>query len=80
MAKSLDGIKKLNPDEIKKYRKIVLNYIGEKDSAVVLEQKNSSQKAPASRKVDGVNVNKTAYSAAKEKSAPKKMPVQSEPA
>jgi len=59
MAKNLDGIKKLNPEEIKKYRKIVLNYIGEKDPAGVSEQKKSSQAASSLRRVDGVNLNKT---------------------
>lgn len=58
MTKSLDGIRKLNPADIKKYRKIVLNYIGEKDSAEVDEQKNSSQAVPSLRRVDGVNLSK----------------------
>ena len=67
MVKNLDGIKKLNPEEIKKYRKIVLNYIGEKDSAGVNEQKNSSQGISSSRRVDGVNLNKANRSAIKNK-------------
>lgn len=57
MAKSLDGVKKLNPGDIKKYRKLVLNYIGEKDSAGANEQKDSSQAVPSSKRVDGINLN-----------------------
>lgn len=58
MAKSLDGIKKLNPEEIKKYRKIVLNYIGEKEPADAEGQKDLNPRAVSSRKVDGLNLNK----------------------
>lgn len=68
MAKNLDGIKKLNPEDIKKYRKIVLNYIGEKDSAGVPEQKNSNQAASSLRKIDGINFNKIIPFAVKRKS------------
>lgn len=72
MAKNLDGIKKLNPDDIKKYRKIVLNYIGEKDSAEVLEQKNSQAVAFFAKRVDGVNLGKTKSLAVKDKMVLKK--------
>jgi len=54
MAKNLDGIKKLNPEEIKENRKIVLKYIGEKDSESI-EESNVAVKIPSvSRKVDGI--------------------------
>lgn len=58
MEKSLDGIKKLNPEEVKKYRKIVLNYIGEKDSVIAKEQKNINQPVLSAKKVDGIKLNK----------------------
>lgn len=41
MIKNLDGIKKLTPDELKKSRKIVLNFIGEKDEESNFEIKNA---------------------------------------
>jgi|GEM_PF-1656032 len=59
MVKSLDGIKKLNPDDVKKYRKIVLNYIGEKDPAEVKEKLDSKSDISPLRRVDGVKANKT---------------------
>lgn len=59
MAKNLDSIKKLNPEDVKKYRKIVLNYIGEKDSSGIDEQKNINQPASKLREVDGIKLNKT---------------------
>ncbi|MDD4900677.1 MAG: hypothetical protein PHS62_01005 [Patescibacteria group bacterium] len=55
MAKNLDGIKKLNPDDIKKYRKIVLNYIGEGDAAAVKARVNPNTAKP-SPQVDGLNL------------------------
>jgi len=58
MAKNLDGIKKLNPEEIKKNRKIVLSYIGEKDSELTKEQKTASRVAFAFNKVDGIKLNR----------------------
>lgn len=58
MAKSLDGVKKLNPDDIKKYRKMVLDYIGEGDSAGVNAQKEINKGAASLKKVDGINLNK----------------------
>src|SRR3989338_1029441 len=80
MAKNLDGIKKLSPEDIKKYRKVVLDYIGEKDSTETLDKKNSNQEIIRSRKVDGVNLNKINRFAAKGKEILKKIPVQDEPA
>jgi hypothetical protein len=54
MEKNLDGIKKLNPEEIKENRKIVLKYIGEKDPEPV-EESNIAAKIPSAfRKVDGI--------------------------
>lgn len=41
MIKNLDGIKKLTPDELKKSREIVLNFIGEKDEESNFEIKNA---------------------------------------
>ena len=58
MAKNLDGITKLNPEEIKKYRKIVLNYIGEEDSVEVNEKKAFAPAAVLLKKVDGLNPHK----------------------
>ena len=57
MDKSLDGIKKLSPEDIKKYRKIVLNYIGEKDTARAGEKPAAQGSAPL-RKMDGIIFNK----------------------
>ena len=55
MAKSLDGIKKLNPAEAKQYRRIVLDYIDEPGAAAREKQKLSlSPQAP--RRVDGLNL------------------------
>ncbi|MDO8668030.1 MAG: hypothetical protein Q7K35_02940 [bacterium] len=76
MAKSLDGIKKLSPDDIKKYRRIVLNYIGEKDSTEVSEQNDSKPEASSPRMVDGVNLNKINRFASKEKGKFEKAPAQ----
>lgn len=59
MAKNLDGIKKLNPEEIKKDRKIVLSYIGEKDKDPELkEPKTTNRIASVFNKVDGIKLNK----------------------
>jgi len=58
MAKNLDGIKKLNPEEIKKNRKIVLSYIGEKDSKLIGESKVANQVVSIFNKVDGIKSNK----------------------
>jgi hypothetical protein len=57
MTKSLDGIKKLDPWEMKKYRKIVLDYIGEKGTTDVNELVDSKQKTFSAKKVDGLNLN-----------------------
>ena len=57
MAKNLDGIKKLNPAEAEQYRKIVLDYIGEKD-AVAREKQKLSLSSPTPKRVDGVNLSK----------------------
>lgn len=63
MANNLDGIKKLNPEEIKKNRKIVLDYIGEKDVEAVAESvktpRPESREAIVSNRVDGIRLNKT---------------------
>jgi hypothetical protein len=67
MAKYLDGIKKLNPDEIKKYRKIVLNYIGENDTPDLKQQKKVEQLNLKQRKVDGLKQNKNISTNSKEK-------------
>ncbi len=54
MVKSLDGIKKLTPEEIKENRKIVLRYIGEKDTELV-EKKEIPEILPSGfNKVDGI--------------------------
>jgi len=60
MAKNLDGIKKLNPEEIKKNRKIVLSYIGEKDKdpEQVKEVETASRIVSVFNKVDGIKLNK----------------------
>ncbi|MDO8592544.1 MAG: hypothetical protein Q7R92_02075 [bacterium] len=58
MAKSLDGIKKLNPEEAEKYRKIVLNYIGEKDSSKTVQPANINQSARGYRSLDGLKAGK----------------------
>lgn len=59
MAKGLDGVKKLSPEEVKKYRKIVLSYIGEKDSPPTSEPKDFSQRVASSKKVDGLNLSRS---------------------
>ncbi|MFA6306278.1 MAG: hypothetical protein WCV70_00060 [Patescibacteria group bacterium] len=68
MEKNLDGIKKLNPEEIKKNRKIVLSYIGEKDSESAKEQKAPAAVASASNKVDGIKSNRISNFKSKVKS------------
>lgn len=57
MAKSLDGIKKLNSEEAAKYRNIVLNYIGENEPAKIKKQ-ITSQGALAARSLDGLKAGK----------------------
>lgn len=79
MAKSLDGIKKLNPEDIKKYRKIVLNYIGEKDPAEVSERKNPAQTTFFARKVDGLKLNRISSFKPKEGVATDRPPAASLP-
>lgn len=63
MAKNLDSIKKLNPEEVKKNRKIVLSYIGEKDAELTAEltKKVRPENRPAavSNRVDSIRLNKT---------------------
>ncbi len=56
MPKNLDGIKKLSFDEVKKYRKIVLNFIGGKEAAGGKITRNTNQTASASKKVDGIKI------------------------
>ena len=56
MAKNLDGIKKLNAEEVKKYRKIVLDYIGEKDASAP-EEKDKPVESTVKKAVDGINFN-----------------------
>lgn len=80
MAKSLDGIKKLNPEEKEKYREIVLNYIGEKDSAKAGKAKGLKPAGSLLRRVDGVNLSKKDRFAAGADSAIKKPAVRSYPA
>lgn len=73
MAKNLDGIKKLNPEEIKKDRKIVLNYIGEKDAdlpapaGLTKEPRLANLAVVASNRVDGIRLNKMPERPAPEK-------------
>lgn len=57
MTKSLDGIKKLSPEEAKKYRRIVLDYIGDKDPAGEEGRKKISQARQAGRPLDGIRLN-----------------------
>lgn len=56
MAKNLDGIKKLNSEEINKNRKIVLSYIGEKNLESTKEQKTPSRISSVFNKVDGIKI------------------------
>ena len=56
MAKNLDGIKKLNSEEINKNRKIVLSYIGEKNLESTKEQKTPSRISYVFNKVDGIKI------------------------
>jgi len=60
MAKNLDGIKKLNLEEKKKNRKIVLSYIGEKDKEpeLIKGTKTTSRLASVFNKVDGIKLNR----------------------
>jgi len=57
MAKNLDGIKKLGPEEIKKYREMVLNLIGEKSETDLGGQKKPNQENVAVKKIDGLKTN-----------------------
>lgn len=59
MANNLDGLKKLNPEEIKKNRKIVLDYIGEKDAELTKAIALANRTAAVSSRVDGIRLNKT---------------------
>lgn len=58
MAKSLDGIKKLNPEEIKKNRKIVLSYIGEKEPELIKKPGAENLTPAVSNRVDSIGINK----------------------
>ena len=58
MEKNLDGIKKLNPEEIKRNRKIVLGYIGEKDPEIDKARKAEGRTVSAFNKVDGIKLNR----------------------
>lgn len=61
MAKNLDGIKKIDREEAEKYRRIVLDYIGENDGAKNIKKEKAVSGGQAGRKsVDGVNTAKTA--------------------
>lgn len=65
MANNLDGIKKLSPEEIKKNRQLVLNYIGEKETAAtaVSNRRPAPENRPVAavaNRVDGVRLNKAA--------------------
>lgn len=69
MAKSLDGIKKLNPEDVKKNRKLVLNYIGEKETSAADEPKDFIKQNEEMKvnKVDGIRLNKPVGPAKQEK-------------
>jgi len=54
MPKSLDGIKKLNPDELKKKREIVLDYIGEGKPKQVVAKPTEKVSLTPSKEVDGL--------------------------
>ncbi|MFH1255130.1 MAG: hypothetical protein V1667_01520 [bacterium] len=56
MAKNLDGIKKLNPDEINENRRIVLKYIGEKDYETAKDGNRDARVFPVSSLVDGIKM------------------------
>ncbi|MBI2459816.1 MAG: hypothetical protein HYV53_04725 [Parcubacteria group bacterium] len=58
MAKNLDGIKKLNPEEVKKNRKIVLNYIGEKDTDPLAGRAGLSKEPGLASRVSSVSTNR----------------------
>ena len=62
MTNNLDGIKKLTPDEVKKSREIVLDFIGETESInnFALENKVDSQSVifDRTKKVDGITKGK----------------------
>src|SRR3990167_3233698 len=73
MAKNLDAIKKLNPDEIKKYRKVVLDYIGEKEPEAAEKQTASDQSFSFFKKVDGIKTNKAAGQKPISKNIPEKL-------
>ena len=72
MAKNLDGIKKLSPDEVEKYRKIVLNYIGEGEEASAKKPKSARGSAIFTKKVDGLNTKNLAGLAKEAAANPKK--------
>lgn len=58
MARSFDGIKKLNPAEAKKYRKIVLSHALKTDSAAADNQTKALQPGSSAKRVDGIKFNK----------------------
>lgn len=77
----MDGIKKINSEEIKKNRKIVLSYIGEKDTKLTKGPKAAGRAGRVSNKVDGIKLNKNFDSKPKSQNEPEKpAPAKSEEA
>lgn len=72
MAKNLDGIKKLNSEEIKKNRRIALSYILGKDSELDEGRKAASRAAFGFNKVDGIKLNRIFSTKPKAKNMPEK--------
>ncbi len=72
MPKNLDGIKKLSPEELKKSREIVLDYIGEKEVKSKAQPDIEKKSAEPIKKVDGVRLNPKAEMNKPEVSQPKK--------
>lgn len=72
MAKNLDGIKKLNREEIKKNRKMVLGYVGGKDLLSSEERRSAGPAFFASNNVDGIRLNKISGLKLKVKNVPEK--------
>ncbi len=56
MAKNLDGVKKLSPDEINENRRIVLKYIGEKDYETEKGGNRNARVFPVASLVDGIKM------------------------
>lgn len=71
MAKNLDSVKKLNPEEIKKNREIVLKYIGEKDSKRIESKKAVVRVSNVSKHIDGIRTRENKIAGLKEVKAGK---------